>query len=655
MSSILYDKRGARERVTSELGLDFQRQAIAAAQDTIGSKRAAQVASVDAWEKYRQKAAGIRNQVLNNLDYYVGQFVERAREAGAEVSFAATAQQACDQAVGFMSAAGVELAVKGKSMVAEEVGLNAALEAAGVRVIETDAAEHMLQLSGEAPSHIVVPAIHNDRGSIQRLYRDKLGYPGSDDPQEILLFLRNLLRPEFLRAQAGITGCNFAIAETGTCTLVTNEGNGRMCASVPENQLVLVGVERILPDLRSLDVLMKLLVRSAVGAKITCGVTLNTGTRRPGEADGPARVRIILVDNGRTRALASADFRPMLRCIRCGACMNACPVYRHITGHGYGSIYPGPMGVVLTPLLTGYEASGELSELCTQCGACTNVCPVMIPLADSILRHRVRRFEGLDAVDADVAAAVERLDEVPARLSRALGRDAAPEAPSKFDTVAGPQRAEAEAAAEGEDACERLLEECEALGTCTERVASDADVPAAVARLVERLSAPGKGAGASGQPIEGAVALPGDTGDERVAGLSAAIASTLAGIGREVVRWDADAPETSRAAVEAAGVGVTFAEAAVAETGTVAQPCSAQSGRALSLLPAAHIAVVRARDVVVRLTQLADALERRVADGRGLPSQLALISGPSNTADIELVRVLGVHGPVRCAVVLVDD
>ena len=190
-----------------------------------------------------------------------------------------------------------------------------------------------------------------------------------------------------MNASVGVTGCNFGVAETGSCTLVSNEGNARMASSIPETQIVVMGTERIVPDLRSLDVMMKLLVRSAVGAKISGSFSINTGPRREGEADGPKNVHIVIVNNGRTKILGS-EFRPMLRCIRCGACMNSCPVYRHITGHGYGSIYPGPMGIVLTPLLVGYKEAGKLPYACSLCGSCADVCPVKIPLPALISQHR---------------------------------------------------------------------------------------------------------------------------------------------------------------------------------------------------------------------------------------------------------------------------
>lgn len=387
MSSIIYDNAPLEERIHRSLSDTFKHRAIETAQDVITGKRDALIAEVDNWEDFRDHAAAIRDHVLANLDYYVREFATNAEKNGAKVYFAPTDTDALDCILDIFEDLGTKSCVKSKSMMTEEIGLNKFLEKHGISAIETDCAEHIIQTAGNAPSHIVVPALHFDRTSIRDLYRERKGYTGSDDPEEITRFLRKILRPEFMNASVGVTGCNFGVAETGSCTLVSNEGNARMASSIPETQIVVMGTERIVPDLRSLDVMMKLLVRSAVGAKISGSFSINTGPRREGEADGPKNVHIVIVNNGRTKILGS-EFRPMLRCIRCGACMNSCPVYRHITGHGYGSIYPGPMGIVLTPLLAGYKEAGKLPYACSLCGSCADVCPVKIPLPALISQHR---------------------------------------------------------------------------------------------------------------------------------------------------------------------------------------------------------------------------------------------------------------------------
>lgn len=387
MSSIIYDDAPLEDRIHRALSDTFKHRAIETAQDVITGKRDVLVAEVDNWEDFREHAAAIRDHVLANLDHYIHKFATNAEANGAHVHFAPTDTDALDVILDIFEEAHATSCVKSKSMMTEEIGLNAFLKKHGIDAIETDCAENIIQTAGNAPSHIVVPALHFDRTSIRDLYQERKGYTGSDDPEEITRFLRSMLRPEFMAAHVGVTGCNFGVAETGSCTLVSNEGNARMASSIPETQIVVMGMERIVPDMRSLDVMMKLLVRSAVGAKISGSFSINTGPRREGEADGPKNVHIVMVDNGRSKILAS-EFRPMLRCIRCGACMNSCPVYRHITGHGYGSIYPGPMGIVLTPLLTGYDQAGKLPYACSLCGSCADVCPVKIPLPDLIAQHR---------------------------------------------------------------------------------------------------------------------------------------------------------------------------------------------------------------------------------------------------------------------------
>ena len=387
MSAIIYDDAPLEDRVHRALSNTFKHRAIERAQDVITSKRDSLVKEVDNWEEFREYAAAIRDHVLANLDYYLREFVTNAEKNGAKVHFAPTDVDALETILDVFEETGATSCVKSKSMMTEEIGLNSFLKDHGIEAIETDCAENIIQVAGNAPSHIVVPALHFDRTSIRDLYHEKKDYTGTNDPEEITRFLRSMLRPEFMGAQVGVTGCNFAVAETGSCTLVSNEGNARMASSIPETQIVVMGMERIVPDLRSLDVMMKLLVRSAVGAKISGSFSINTGPRREDEADGPKNLHIVIVNNGRSKILES-EFRPMLRCIRCGACMNSCPVYRHITGHGYGSIYPGPMGIVLTPLLVGYDQAKSLPYACTLCGSCADVCPVKIPLPRLIHRHR---------------------------------------------------------------------------------------------------------------------------------------------------------------------------------------------------------------------------------------------------------------------------
>lgn len=389
--AILYKLDGKdqsfKERVQDCIADDFKHNAITTATDVFYKNRSARVAEVPEWEELREEARRIRNHVLDNLDYYLDQFATNAEKAGSHVYFAQTDKEAVQQVIEIFENRGAKKMVKSKSMMSEEIDINHALIDHGVEVFETDLAEIILQLNDwNPPSHIVVPALHLERNAIRDVFA-RYGYQGDEDPERLTKFIRGFIREKFLNADVGMTGCNFGVAETGSCTLVTNEGNGRMTTSVPNTQIVLMGMERIVPSFEALDVLVALLVRSSVGSKITSYFSLTTGPRKASEVDGPEEQHIIIIDNGRSKILGS-KFRDMLRCIRCGACLNICPVYRHITGHGYGSIYPGPMGIVLTPLLLGYDKAGALPWASTLCGACSDHCPVKIPLHELILRHR---------------------------------------------------------------------------------------------------------------------------------------------------------------------------------------------------------------------------------------------------------------------------
>ena len=282
---------------------------------------------------------------------------------------------------------GVKLAVKSKSMATEEIHLNAALEAEGVEVVETDLGEYIIQLAHEMPSHIIAPAVHKTVPQVARLFSEAAGTLLPDDRTALCAFARERLRSKFLAADLGITGVNFAAVDTGTIVLVTNEGNGRMCTSLPRVHVAVMPVEKVLPRFADLGVLLPLLTRSATGQRLSTYVSMITGPRRPGEVDGPERLHVIFLDHNR-RSLLGTPYQEMLCCVRCGACLNVCPVYRRIGGHAYDAVYSGPMGAVLTPLLSGGTEGRDLPDASSLCGACTEACPVGIPLADMLVRLR---------------------------------------------------------------------------------------------------------------------------------------------------------------------------------------------------------------------------------------------------------------------------
>ena len=374
-------------RVQEGIENDFMLNSVASAQGRFRDRRGAAAEELGNWEDWRSLGEEIRSHTLENIDYYLQQLSDNVSKRGGHVFFAATAEDANNYIKEVVKRKNGKKVVKSKSMVTEEIGLNKALEEAGTEVIETDLGEWILQLEGDVPSHIVTPALHLNRDQIKETFTNKRGYDKSNTPEELGLFARQELRKDFLSADIGITGCNFAVAESGAVTFVTNEGNARLATTLPDTQISVMGLERIVPTWEELDILVSLLTRSAVGQKLTSYITGITGTRLAGEIDGPEEYHLVIVDNGRSKILGT-EFQSALHCIRCAACINVCPVYRHIGGHAYGSIYPGPIGAVLTPLLDGYENHKELPHASTLCGACTDVCPVKIPLHEQLIRHR---------------------------------------------------------------------------------------------------------------------------------------------------------------------------------------------------------------------------------------------------------------------------
>lgn len=377
-----------KERVTENLADNFMRGAVSSAQQRFQTRRLGAAEELGNWEDWRSHGEEIRQHVLANLDYYLYELSENVAKRGGHVYFAETKEQAASYIQDVAKKKNAKKIVKSKSMVTEEIHMNAALEAVGCEVIETDLGEYILQVDDhEPPSHIVVPALHKNKEQIRDVFKEKQGYSKSALPEELALHAREQLRQDYLTADIGITGCNFAIAESGSITLVTNEGNADLVAALPKTQITVMGMERIVPTFAEMEVLVSLLTRSAVGQKLTSYITTLTGTRDEGDVDGPEEFHLVIVDNGRSDILGG-EFQSILQCIRCAACVNVCPVYRHVGGHSYGSIYSGPVGAVLSPLLGGYEDYKELPYASTLCGACTDACPVKIPLHQLLHQHR---------------------------------------------------------------------------------------------------------------------------------------------------------------------------------------------------------------------------------------------------------------------------
>ncbi|MGN7781005.1 lactate utilization protein B [Mycolicibacterium sp. 22603] len=373
-----------------------QRRNLTHATGIIRDKRAAVVDEVENWEQLRLAAEAVKDRTLARLDEYLEQFEANAIAAGATVHWARDAEEANRIVVGLVTAAGVDEVVKVKSMATQEIELNEALAAAGVNAWETDLAELIVQLGDDWPSHILVPAIHRNRAEVRQIFLREMGKVGrpapadlTDEPRRLAEAARLHLREKFLRAKVAVSGANFAIAETGSLVVVESEGNGRMCLTLPETVISVVGIEKLLPSWRDLEVFLQVLPRSSTGERENPYTSIWTG---PTDGDGPRNMHIVLLDNGRSDVLADTVGRQALRCIRCSACLNVCPVYERAGGHSYGSVYPGPIGAVLTPQLRGTasEVDKSLPYASSLCGACFDVCPVRIDIPSLLVHLRTR-------------------------------------------------------------------------------------------------------------------------------------------------------------------------------------------------------------------------------------------------------------------------
>ncbi|HEX8991463.1 MAG TPA: LUD domain-containing protein [Anaerolineales bacterium] len=637
------------------------------------SGRITAFASLPDWRERRQRAHAVRAEVIEHLDQYLDQFIRKVSQNGILVHRVADAAEAVKAVLEIARAsarAGHEILVaKSKSMVSEEIELNHALEREHIRVVETDLGEYIVQLRGEKPAHIITPAVHLRRHEVGQLFQQQLGLPYTEDIPTLTAAARRVLRQIFLTADVGISGVNFGVAETGTLCIVTNEGNGRMVTTMPPVHIALMGMERLLPRLEDLPLMLSLLPRSATGQKLSVYTQLLHGPRASGEADGARERHLIIVDNGRSR-LRGSPLKEALYCIRCGACLNACPVFREIGGHAYvgsdGSIapYPGPIGSIVSPGLLGLEQFGHLAQASSLCGACKDACPVDIDLPRLLTRVRAgdgeqahrkggvglsrlsragllaygvigsspRLFslaQTLGGIGTSILSPLSDWIRIPAFTGWGYSKDFPRVATKTFrkrfqhqkradeerpGTVHAPaeERTMQEAA---EPAVDRFSRELEALGGQAQRVAAD--------KLDERLAEFLKKRGV-----------------------------------KAVLAWD-EIPGLNMARLREAGisassrpdpnlrVGITGIRAAIAETGTLVIASSATQPLTASLLPEIHVAIVRS-------SQIVRTLDEALRD-TAIPDATAavLISGPSRTADIEMTLTIGVHGPKELVVFIV--
>ena len=376
-----------RERAGQALRDSFLQEALTIATTKFIGLRREAFDEFPEGEALRDRAREIKEATLQRLDHYLDLLIDNVERRGGHVHYATTPEEARRIVLDIARRTGARTAVKSKSMATEEIHLNDALEAAGVTPIETDLGEYIIQLAHERPSHIIAPAIHKTKGQVAELFARELKRETVADPEVLTRIAREELREKFLQADLGISGANFGVADTGTIVLVTNEGNGRMVTSLPRVHVAVMGVEKVIPSMTDLAVFLAILAKSATGQKLSVYTSLVDGPRRGGELEGPEEFHLVLLDNGRIRQIAG-PLREALSCLRCGACLNVCPVYRQIGGHAYGYTYPGPIGILLTAMLNGTESVKDLAHASSLCGACLEACPVRIDIPRMLIELR---------------------------------------------------------------------------------------------------------------------------------------------------------------------------------------------------------------------------------------------------------------------------
>jgi L-lactate dehydrogenase complex protein LldF len=654
--------------------------------------RLAAFESLPDWRERRKRAHAVRAEVVTHLDEFLSIFIAKVRENGIIVHRARDAAEATQAVLdiakdspqrtqrntkeSFVPLGGLRggrvLVAKSKSMVSEEIGLNHALEAEGLRVVETDLGEYIVQLRGERPSHIITPAVHLRRHEIARLFQEKLNLPYTEDIPALTAAARQVLRKVFLTADVGVSGVNFGVAETGTLCIVTNEGNGRMVTTLPPVHVALMGIERLVPSLDDLALMLSLLPRSATGQKLSVYTQLIHSPRRPGEADGARERHLVLVDNGRSR-LQGSPLQEALYCIRCGACLNACPVFREIGGHAYvggdGSIapYPGPIGSIVSPGLLGLQQFGHLAQASSLCGACKDACPVDIDLPRLLTRVRAGTPPPSRGMTQREGVGLSVLSKAGLRLYGRIG------ASPRLFTVS--QRLAAGIAGLVSPFSSWLrLPVWTGWGSSRDFPRPDSrpfrkrfrPQPVRSAGSIEADVVQGqgpKGAAIPSNPIEQFIQELSGLGGQAQRITEAELPARLIGLlrerGIETVQMWADIPGLESMALERAGlrvihtadpavkVGITAAQAAIAETGSLVICAGTGRPLAASLLPETHIAVIEVSQVFSSLEETFRLSELSRA------SSVVLITGPSRTADIEMTLTVGVHGPGEIIVFII--
>lgn len=643
----------------------------------------------------RQRAHAMRARTIADLDRYLDEFISNAQANGLIVHRAADASQAVSIVLDIAQKHGANLIAKSKTMVSEEIGLNHALQAKGINVVETDLGEYIVQLRHEPPAHIITPAVHLNRSQVGHTFEEKLGLPYTEDVPAMTAAVRRILRQTFLTADIGLSGVNFGVAESGTLCIVTNEGNGRMVTTVPPVHIALMGIERLVPTLDDLALVLALLPRAATGQKTTVYTSLMHAPRQPGDVDGPNERHLILLDNGRS-AMRGSPLHDALLCIRCGACLNACPVFREIGGHAYvdnrgrSSTYPGPIGSIVSPALFGQSEFGQLARASSLCGACQEVCPVDIDLPKLLLRVRAggigldpklarkkipflvsllmraytwlatspRRFAAAQNFSAIFGSLLLPLSEwvrLPSFTGWGYSRDFPMPARQPFRVRwAALEKSSNLIEFDLKPGAERPTPPISDMSSSSSSSLAAVDRRQLLERFTTELTA-----------LEGTVTLcrlddvssddtsSDETSSSKSSQLLEKVLTLLTEKGVQSVQlWAGEQlPPDLLSALEESGIrisgspdphaqaGITGSLAAIAETGTLVLTSGPGRPLTASLLPDIHIAILYGEDIYLNLSQVLNLKNVREA------ASVALITGPSRTSDIEMTLTLGVHGP----------
>jgi L-lactate dehydrogenase complex protein LldF len=633
-------------------------------------------------ETLRGKAHDLRARTIAGLEGYLEQFCQQAQANGLIVHHAADARQAVQIVLDIARQNNAQLIAKSKTMVSEEIELNHGLQAAGLKVVETDLGEFIVQIREEPPSHIITPAVHLVREDVGRTFQEKLGVPFTTDIPQMTAVARKVLRETFLQADLGLSGVNFGVAETGTLCILTNEGNGRMVTTLPRVHVALMGIERLVPRLEDLSLMLALLPRYATGQKITVYTNLIHSPRRPGDLDGPVERHLVLVDNGR-RLIRNSPLSEALLCIRCGSCLNVCPVFRELGGHAYVSkdgrygTYPGPIGSVIAPALFGQSEFGQLARASSLCGACKEACPVDIDLPKLLLRVRAGGLElGPKRAESNISPSLRfalkgfgwiatrpRLFGLAERLAGSMSRLLSPfsgwlrlpaltgwgyskDFPRPAATPFRARWAKRSPASPSPNLEPMVQQPGSTVGSEQPKQASQ---PATISALQERFTNELHLLGGTAQVIKRA-----DLADEITSILASHQVSTL-------IAWpESDLPAGLLEALERAGIeitsqadpsaqaGLTGSFGAIAETGTLILAGGQGRLQTASLLPPLHIALLERDKIYASLAEVT-----RLPEIQAFPT-VVLVSGPSRTADIEMTLTIGVHGPGELHVIILE-